>query len=67
MVSMLASTAVDRGFEPWLGQTKDYKIGICCFSAKQSALRNESKHCLAWNPDNVSKWSDMSILRMLFQ
>ena len=20
------------GFEPWLGQTKDYKIGICCFS-----------------------------------
>ena len=34
MVSMHASSAVDRGFEPWLGQTKDYKIGICCFSAK---------------------------------
>ena len=33
MVSVLASSAVDRGFEPWSGQTKDYKIGICCFSA----------------------------------
>jgi hypothetical protein len=27
MDSMLASSAVDRGFEPWLGQTKEYKIG----------------------------------------
>jgi hypothetical protein len=34
MVSMLASGAVDRVFNPQLGQTKDYKIGICCFSAK---------------------------------
>ena len=33
MVSVLASSAVDRGFESQLGQTKDYKIGICCFSA----------------------------------
>jgi hypothetical protein len=37
MVSMLASSAVDRGFEPRSGQTKDYKIGICCFSAKYGA------------------------------
>jgi hypothetical protein len=35
MVSVLASSAVDRGLEPWSGQTKDYKIGICCFSTKQ--------------------------------
>ena len=35
MVSMLAKSAIDRGFEPRSGQTKDYKIGICCFSAKQ--------------------------------
>jgi hypothetical protein len=33
MVSMVASSAVGRGFEPWSGQTKDYKIGICYFSA----------------------------------
>ena len=30
--------AVDRGFYPWSGQTKDYKIGICCFSPKHTAL-----------------------------
>ena len=28
MVGVLASSAVDRGFEPRSGQTKDYKIGI---------------------------------------
>jgi hypothetical protein len=39
MVSMLTSSAVDRGFEPWSGQTKDLKIGICCFSIKHAALR----------------------------
>jgi hypothetical protein len=38
MVSVLASSAVDRGFEPQSGQTKNYKIGICCFSAKHAAL-----------------------------
>ena len=27
------SSEVDHGFEPQSGQTKDYKIGICCFSA----------------------------------
>jgi hypothetical protein len=26
MVSVLASSAVDLGFDPWSGQTKDYKI-----------------------------------------
>ena len=43
MVSVLASSAVDRGFEPRLGQTKYYEIGICCFSAKDTALRSKSK------------------------
>jgi uncharacterized membrane protein (Fun14 family) len=33
MVSVLALSAVDREFEPQTGQIKDYKIGICCFSA----------------------------------
>ena len=28
MVSVLASSAVDRGFEPRSGQTKDFTIGI---------------------------------------
>ena len=43
MVSVLASSSVDRGFEPLLGQTKYYEIGICCFSAKDTALRSKSK------------------------
>ena len=37
MISVLASGAVDRGFDPWSGQTKDYKIGIGCLSAKYAA------------------------------
>jgi hypothetical protein len=41
MVSMLASSAIDRRFEPQSGQTKDYKIGICCFSAKHTTLRRK--------------------------
>ena len=49
MVSVLASSAVDRGFEPRSGQTKDYKIGICSFSAKHAALMSKSKDWLARN------------------
>ena len=67
MVSVLASSAVDRGFEPRLGQTKDYNNGICCFSAKYAALRRKSKDWLALNQNNVSEWSDMSIRELLFQ
>jgi hypothetical protein len=29
VVSLLASSVVDRGFEPLSDQTKDYEIGIC--------------------------------------
>ena len=43
MVSVLVSSAVDRGFEPRSVQTKDYKIGMCCFSDKHTALRRKSK------------------------
>jgi hypothetical protein len=67
MVSVLASSPVDCGFEPWSGRNKDYKIGICCFSSKQAALRSKSKDWLAQNQNNVSEWSDMSIRRLLFQ
>jgi len=28
----------------WSGQTKDYKMGICCLSAKHATLMNESKN-----------------------
>ena len=67
MVSVLVSSAVDRGFDPRSGQTKDYEIGICCFSAKHTALRRKSKDWLARNQDNVSEWGDMFICGLLFQ
>jgi hypothetical protein len=41
MVSVLAASVVNREFEPRSGQTKNYKIGICCFFAKHAALRGE--------------------------
>ena len=67
MVSMLTSTRKDRGFEPRSGQTKDYKIDICCFSAKHAALRRKGKDWFARNQNNVSEWSDMSSRGLLFQ
>ena len=43
MVSMLTSSVVDDGFLNPVIQTRNYEIGICCFSAKYSALRSKSK------------------------
>jgi hypothetical protein len=37
MISMLAWIVVDRGFD--LQSTKDYKIDLCCFSAKHTTLK----------------------------
>jgi hypothetical protein len=67
MVSVLTSSVVDRGFESQSSQTRDYKIGICCFSAKHSALRRKSKDWLVRNQNNVSEWCDMSVCGLLFQ
>jgi len=65
MVSVLTSSAVDHRFEPWSVQTKDYKISICCFSAKHAVLRSKRKDWSAWNQNNVSEWGDMSIRRLV--
>ena len=67
MVSVLASSGVDRGFEPQSGQAKDYKTGICCCSAKHAALRRKIKDWLSRNQNNVSEWGDMSTHGLLFQ
>ena len=45
MVCMLTSSAVERGFETQSGQTKDYKIGICCFSECSSGETCLSAKC----------------------
>ena len=60
MVSMLAFSAVDRGFEHRSSQTKDYNIIICYFSAKRAVLRRKSKDWLA-------RIMYMSIHGLLFQ
>jgi hypothetical protein len=67
MVGVLTSSVVDRGFDSRSGQTKDYKIGICCFSAKHVALRRKSKDWFAPNQNNLSEWRDMSTRGLLFQ
>jgi len=41
-------------FELRSGQTKEYEIGIYCFSAKHAELRRKNKDWLAGNKDNVS-------------
>ena len=66
LVSVLTTSVVERGFEFRSSQTKDYTIGICCFSAKHTILRRNRKDWLARNKDNVSEWSDMCTRGLLF-
>jgi len=42
-VSVLSLSLVDRWIEPLSSQTKDYNIGICCFSPKHAASRSKRK------------------------
>ena len=37
VVSLVALGAVDHGFKSRSDQTKDYKIGVCCFFSKHSS------------------------------
>ena len=46
MVSVVDSSAINRGFETRSGQFKDYEIGMRHFS---TALRGKRKDWLAWN------------------
>ena len=54
--SVLISSAVDRGFEHRLGQTKDNIIGICCFFAKHATFKSKSKIWIDQDQNNVSEW-----------
>ena len=40
-------------FEPWSSQTKDYKIGVCCISAKHTTVKSKNKNWLGRNHYNV--------------
>ena len=48
-------------------KSQDFKIGICCFSAKHAALRSKSKDWLARSQNNMSEWVNMFICGVLFQ
>ena len=43
MVSVIALSAVDRGWSPDWVKPKTKEISICCFSAKQAAVRRKKK------------------------
>ena len=67
MVIALTSIEVDRGSSPGSKcQTKDYRIGICRFSANHITIRSKSKNWFR-NQDNQSEWSDMFTRRLKFQ
>ena len=67
MVSVPASSEVDRGFEPRSGQTNYCKIGISCFFTKNATLTRKSKDWLARNQYSVFEWGDISTRGLLFQ
>ena len=58
IVSVLASSAVGRVFAPRSGQTKDYTIGICCFSAKHAALTLSWFHSDSKCLESTSGWKN---------
>jgi len=68
MVNVFVTIVVNRGFSHSLGQSKDYciKVDIVFFPTKHAAVVSKSKGWLAQSQE-VSKWSDLSICRLMFQ
>jgi hypothetical protein len=70
MARELASSVVDRESEPRSGQTKDYDIGICCFSAKMQRLNGSEFRIMCPNAATciavtiecwpITKWTSSS-------
>ena len=65
MVSVVALSMEGGGFDPRPGQTKDIKIGICCFSAKHAAFKSKSKDWSTQSQYNVFGYSGMSSYGLL--
>ena len=59
VVNVLISSVVDHRFKLQSGQTKDYKIGVCCFYAKYTVLRSKSKD---WLTQNQCVWVEWHLL-----
>ena len=62
-----SSSLVDRGFEPKSGQSKDYYIGSCCFSAMHTAVGSKNKDWLVQNHDNMFRVERHVHRRLLFR
>jgi hypothetical protein len=70
MFCMLISSAVDRGFKPWSGQTKGFKVDICCWKGPRNwcvlytsahyiqliMVKMEVVSC----PENPTNWMDLT-------
>ena len=63
---MISPSVFSNDYSLDSSKKKDYRICICCFSAKHAPVRIENKDWLALNQINVSEWSDMSTLGLLF-
>jgi hypothetical protein len=68
---MVKSNARLEGGRSWVRAPVEsyqrlYKLICVCFSGKHAALSRKSKEWSTLNQDNVSKWGDMSIRRLLF-
>ena len=58
---------IDLAVFDWiLNCPKDYKIDMCCFSAKLTVLWRKSKDWLDRHYDNMFMWSDTSTRGLLF-
>ena len=70
-INVLSSSVVDRGFDPKWGETKNYKIGICCFFSNHATLRIKREKKLTDLPRNQYEsdwdWSNMSTRALLYQ
>ena len=69
IVSVLASSVVDRVFEPRLDQIKSNIMKLVCVASPLSTqvLRRKNKDWLVRNQDNVSKRSYISTSGLLSQ
>jgi hypothetical protein len=59
---LITSSALDRGVDLQLSQTKDITIGIWCLHTG-----SKSNDWLAWNQGSVSYWNDISNRELLLQ
>jgi len=61
MLSILASSAVDHGFKPWSGQSKDYEIVLV-----ESLLRPKKNMCVYCRMSKISRVGRSGLIFFFF-